>query len=128
MQPLSSPMEHSKSRLLLSTSPTLFMQALDPIKLYLRSTSSSLLPDKKKPTYLQLTNIIQDLCGDMSNVRFMFDFEQGAINAFAEVFLGNDVMLCFFHFTQNIFKNTSMKGFKKEYLEDPDFTKSKTII
>ena len=41
----------------------------------------SLLPDKKKESYLKLANILLDECGDLKEVIILLDFEIGAVNA-----------------------------------------------
>ncbi|CAF5128369.1 unnamed protein product, partial [Rotaria sp. Silwood1] len=46
------------------------------------------------------------------------DFEKGAENAFAIVYPQSQILGCFFHFKQNIWRNISELGLKKEFLEN----------
>ena len=48
----------------------------------------------------------------------MLDFEQATINALNFHFPGVLIKLCFFHFSQNVFKKIVEVGLKKEYKED----------
>ena len=79
----------------------------------------SLLPDKKKESYLKLANILLD-----KKVIILLDFEIGAVNAFKEVFPLAIIKLCYFHFCQNVYKNVCKK-FKKE---DPEFAKTSRLL
>lgn len=87
----------------------------------------SLLPDKKKDTYVKLANILHDKCGDLKGTIILLDFEIGAVNAFKMVFPQAIIKLCYFHFCQNIYKNVCKK-FKKQYLEDPEFAKTSRLL
>ena len=87
----------------------------------------SLLPDKKKNSYLKLANILLEKCGNLCGVVILLDFEIGAVNAFKEVFPLAIIKLCYFHVCQNIYKNICKK-FKKEYLENPEFAKTSRLL
>ena len=87
----------------------------------------SLLPDKKKGTYLKLANVILDKCGSLDGVVIVLDFEIGAVNAFKEVFPHAIINLCYFHFCQNIYRNVTKK-FKKEYADNSEFVKTSRLL
>ena len=53
----------------------------------------------------------------------LLDFEKAAISAVKEVFPDCQVIGCYFHFIQALWKNIQNKGLTTEYRSDPYFKK-----
>jgi hypothetical protein len=93
----------------------------------------SLLPNKKQESYETLFRIIKQHVQRVP-CYITIDFEKGAENAFGVIYPQCQVLGCFFHFKQNIWRNISVSlilsyiicsnfflqelGLKKEFLEN----------
>ncbi|CAF1542487.1 unnamed protein product, partial [Rotaria sp. Silwood1] len=77
----------------------------------------SLLPNKKEETYETLFRVVQQHVQRVPRY-ITIDFEKGAENASAVVYPQSQIFGCFFHFKQNIWRNISELGLKKEFLEN----------
>ena len=68
-------------------------------------------------------------CGIVSNacvqtptqITFLVDFEQGAINTFREVWPMTYIKACFFHLSQSVYRKVQEVGLQNRYLNDTDF-------
>ena len=52
------------------------------------------------------------------------DFEKASLNAVAKQFPDCQINLCYFHSTQNLWKNFQQKGLQNSYSDDPLIRKS----
>ena len=82
----------------------------------------ALLPDKKGTTYDKLFRIVkEDISNDPQTITF--DFEKACINSFLKYFPSCLISLCYFHLTQNLWKNVQLKGLAINYAEEPHIRK-----
>ena len=72
----------------------------------------SLLPNKKETTYLKLFNLLSQFINP-NNVTS--DFEKACLNALLTIWPNVILFLCWFHFTQNLWKNMQLKKLVKDY-------------
>ena len=83
----------------------------------------ALLPEKKGATYDKMFKIIkQDIKNDPQT--FTVDFEKACINSIVKYFPSCIVCLCYFHLTQNLWKNVQLKGLVNTYLQESSIRKT----
>ena len=71
----------------------------------------ALLPDKCQQTYEKMFQmVIKDFRTEDFPTNLMHDFELGAINSIISLFGGTNIFGCYFHFTQNLWKNMQKKS------------------
>ena len=71
-----------------------------------------LLPDKSEATYTFLLEKVQSFNNSLHPRSIMVDFEKAMINSIKIVFPYAEVKGCFFHFSQNIYKQVKPIGFE----------------
>lgn len=78
-----------------------------------------LLPDKTQETYHRLFNIIKNLAPRM-NPRFAIaDFEIAIHNSIRRAFPNCEAQTCYFHFSQNIWRQVQQNGLAEQYIHNP---------
>lgn len=80
-----------------------------------------LLPNKTKQTYAGMLKVIKNICPNVDLKEVLIDFEQAVIKALLEEFPEVEISGCFFHLTQNIWKNTQAHGLQQRYQECHQF-------
>lgn len=83
----------------------------------------ALLPGKKESLYRVLFNKLKELVPGLAPESVMTDLELAAINAMQKTFTDVKVRLCFFHFTQCIYRKVVSYEMKNMYDNDEDFAK-----
>lgn len=81
----------------------------------------ALLPDKKESTYNKLLSEVRRLNSDFEPETFLIDFENAAKSAIQKVFPDIVVKGCFYHLSQNIYRNIQRLGLQKKYMDDENF-------
>ena len=80
----------------------------------------ALLPNKSEAIYDKLFKKLLEIEPSLNPVTVMIDFERASINALEDNF--NSVIIgCFFHFSQNIFRQVQKQGLATRYQEDNSF-------
>ena len=87
----------------------------------------ALLPDKKGLTYDKMFRIIkEDITNDPQTITL--DFEKACINSVLKYFPLCLICLCYFHLTQNLWKNVQLKGLATYYAQDPLIRRSFKLV
>ena len=81
----------------------------------------ALLPRKEEATYEHLFREIKSLAPQAAPSSIMLDFEKAAINAAGRIFTGAEIKCCFFHLSQNIFRQVQENGLQNRYRDDAEF-------
>lgn len=88
-------------------SPTLFLQ-LYTIHALIDSKAIplifALLRNKKKETYVRMLKKLTELAPSINPHTILIDFELAAVNAFSEVFSDVTLVGCYFHLSQNLWR------------------------
>ena len=79
------------------------------------------MTNKTELTYTRLFSKLVELEQGLNPTSTMVDFEKAAINALEDNFL-SVISGCFFHLSQNVYRQTQSKGFTALYLEDEEFS------
>ena len=86
----------------------------------------SLLPDKKKESYVCMFSLLKKALEaeslELSAEYFMSDFEVAIRDSFLSTFQGVEAKGCAFHFAKAILSKVSKSGFKRDYQQCPDFS------
>ena len=80
----------------------------------------ALLPNKSEATYDKLFKKLLEIEPLLNPVTVMIDFERAAMNALEENFI-SVITGCFFHLSQNIFRQVQEQGLAIRYQEDNNF-------
>ncbi|CAF4830685.1 unnamed protein product, partial [Rotaria sp. Silwood2] len=75
------------------------------------------LPNKNQETYEELFTIVKQHI-ERKPKYLTIDFEKAAENAFGVIYPQWDILGCFFHFKQCIWRNICELHLKKEFLEN----------
>lgn len=75
----------------------------------------SLLPDKKKETYVRMFRLILDSVPEWNPQQINLDFEAAAISAIREVFPEAEINGCYFHFKKCLWRKVQGLGLTDEY-------------
>ena len=88
----------------------------------------AMLPDKAGATYKRLLEVVREAIEErhpgaagITEGSVITDLEKAAMNAFREVFPEKETSLCFFHFSQAIWRKVQQNGLQLRYGEDADF-------
>ena len=81
----------------------------------------ALLPRKEEATYEHLFREIKSLAPQAAPSSILLDFEKAAINAAGRIFTGAEIKCCFFHLSQNIFRQVQENGLQNRYRDDAEF-------
>ena len=88
----------------------------------------ALMSNKLQSTYDELLKKLKEIQPDLDPSSIMVDFEKAQLNALEENFIAV-VFGCFFHLSQNIYRQIQSKGLTALYLEDEEFAiKMKMLV
>ena len=86
------------------------------------------MSNKLQSTYDELLKKLKEIEPDLDPSSIMVDFEKAQLNALEENFIAV-VTGCFFHLSQNIYRQIQSKGLTALYLEDEEFAiKMKMLV
>ncbi len=88
----------------------------------------ALLPNKQERSYDLLLDEVKNLIPRANPQSVSTDFEKAAINSFESRFPNVQVLGCFFHFSQNVYKKISENGLQVRYRNDANFALSARMI
>ena len=80
----------------------------------------ALLPSKAEPVYRSMWREIKTLNNDLSPRAIQIDFENAAMNALHHAFPRAEILGCYFHLGQSIWRSLQNHGLRNLYIEDPD--------
>ncbi len=81
----------------------------------------ALLPNKREITYDRLLAEVKNLIPRANPQWVSMDFERAAMNSFESAFPNTQVLGCFFHLSQNIWKKLKTEGLQQQYANDGNF-------
>jgi hypothetical protein len=81
----------------------------------------TLLPNKRKETYVKLFRLLREMWPDFSPDSVSVDFELAIHQALREVFAECQINGCFFHLVSNLKKHISNSHLLGRYNNDPEF-------
>ena len=88
----------------------------------------ALLPNKREETYVRLMDALLGIRGDLQPLFVMTDFEVAALNMFNDTFPFVNLVGCYFHFSQCIFKRIHANGLSQRYRTDEVFALQARMI
>ena len=77
----------------------------------------TLLPNKQEAIYLKLFKMIKDYPNIQPNEVTM-DFELASMNAVVSAWPNVNILLCWFHYCQSLWRNIQQKHLAKDYIKD----------
>ena len=78
----------------------------------------TLLANKSEKTYLKLFKMFEDV-PNFEPVEVTVDFELACVNAILTIWPNVSIFFCWFHYSQNLWKNIQSKQLAKDYVKDP---------
>ena len=80
----------------------------------------ALMTNKSEIAYRKLFSKLVELEPELNPTRIMVDFEKAAINALEDQFI-SVISGCFFHLSQNLYRQIQSKGLTTKYMEEEEF-------
>ena len=81
----------------------------------------ALLPNKRRPTYLEMLTKVPRLTHNAMPHSLMTDFESSMLSALNQTHPGIPQVGCLFHLEKNVFRYVQDIGLQQNYLTDPLF-------
>ncbi|XP_053595585.1 uncharacterized protein LOC128667860 [Microplitis demolitor] len=87
-----------------------------------------LAPRKTKAIYSKFLTVLKNKLQNVQVRRIMVDFEWAYMDAFMDCFPGVEIVGCFFHMTQCVWRQTQQCGLQRRYNNDMDFARHLRMI
>lgn len=78
------------------------------------------LTNKQEESYIRLFGILSQIEPNLSPASIICDFELAAINAIKRVFPRTEIVCCFFHLSQNLWKKIQQSRLTDQYAKNED--------
>lgn len=88
----------------------------------------ALLPNKTQATYMRLLQHLVAIHNDLKPRTVLTDFELAAMNVVSDVFPDAQVLGCFYHLSQNVYRKLQATGLQERYQTDEDFAVKTRMI
>lgn len=87
-----------------------------------------IMKEKSKAVYLKVLQKLKDLTNNYTPDNITIDFEMAAFLAIKEIYPQTQIMGCFFHFTQILYRKIQNNGQMNEYKRNPFFREAFKMV